>query len=367
MRNQFPHSYFRQLPASISKAALLGILLGGLSQQASGQPALPTSGASVVNLTNSGFEGDYKLAPSSSDAPSQKAVITGQMAEGWSDNSDWADIDVEYSKETLNPHRGTAAQRINVKRVTSGAVQFVQPVTFKKGRVHLWRLWLRGTPGTGVSLMLRKAGAPYNEFANQPVSLSAEWKEVRVFGVIPEDTDGFLMIRASQPMTFWVDDAELQDLTSASSDAPAHKGNLLQGGGSFEAGLPYGWSVRFEGPMENRYADPRPRLDRTTAKVGSASLRSDILPGDNLQVRSPLWSFNYNRPHTISAWIKAAQPQTLVQVHLSNNVIDQWIEVETEWQRITFTATPPIYLICNCAFMFRAAHRHKETRCGLMA
>jgi hypothetical protein len=60
-------------------------------------------------------------------------------------------------------------------------------------------------------------------------------QEFRVFGAIPEDTEGFLMIRATQPMTFWVDDSTLQDLTEAKSDAPARVGNLIPTGGSFEA------------------------------------------------------------------------------------------------------------------------------------
>jgi hypothetical protein len=111
---------------------------------------------------------------SSSDAPSQKAQISGVIAPGWSDNSNWADVAVEYSKDTVNPHRGQTAQKIQIGRVSSGAVQFVQNVSFKKGRVHVWRVWLRGNPGTGVGLSLRKAGAPYTEFASQTASLSAE-------------------------------------------------------------------------------------------------------------------------------------------------------------------------------------------------
>jgi hypothetical protein len=121
----------------------------------------------LVPQENAGFEGNYTAVASSSDAPSQKAQISGVIAPGWSDNSNWADLTVEYSKDPVNPHRGQSAQKVQIRRVSSGAVQFVQNVNFRKGRVHVWRVWLRGNPGTGVNLMLRKAGAPYTEFASQ--------------------------------------------------------------------------------------------------------------------------------------------------------------------------------------------------------
>ncbi|HEX8236978.1 MAG TPA: hypothetical protein VF600_13550 [Abditibacteriaceae bacterium] len=295
----------------------------------------------VVVQENADFEGAYAPVASSSDAPTQKAQIGGVIAPGWQDNSNWADVGVEYSKDAVNPHRGQAAQKIQISRVSSGAVQFVQNVSFKKGRVHLWSVWLRGNPGTGVNLSLRKAGAPYTEYASQTASLSAEWQEFRVFGAIPEDTEGFLMVRATQPMTFWVDDSTLQDLTTAQSDAPVRQGNLLPTGGSFEAGIPYGWSVRFEGPTENRFADPRPRIDRTDAKVGRASLRCDIAPGDSAQIRSPLFTSNYNRQHTVSLWMKAAQPQTNVQIALDKDVLDQWVQVGPQWQCYSFSTKIP--------------------------
>jgi hypothetical protein len=114
----------------------------------------------LVPQENTGFEGNYTAVASSSDAPDQKAQISGVIAPGWSDNSNWADVAVTYAKDSVNTHRGQAAQKIQITRVNSGAVQFVQNVSFKKGRVHLWRVWLRGNPGTGVNLMLRKAGAP---------------------------------------------------------------------------------------------------------------------------------------------------------------------------------------------------------------
>lgn len=294
----------------------------------------------LVETQNPGFEGDYKPASSSSDAPNQKAVIKGQIAEGWGDNSNWADVDVEYARDTDNPHRGQTSQRVRVNRVASGAVQFVQNVPFKKGRIHVWRLWMRGRPGSSVTLMMRRTGAPYTEYASQTASLAAEWQEFRVFGVIPEDADGLLMVRATSPMTFWIDDSTLQDLTSASSDAPPQAGNLLTGGGSFEAGMPFGWSVRYEGDQKFRPLDPRPGIDNTTAATGKQSLRCPMPIGSNLRIASPLLHPNFGREHTLSFWAKADVANTPLEVNIEK-AFGGSIALSSQWERYTVTQKMP--------------------------
>src|SRR5207249_1783784 len=116
---------------------------------------------------------------------------------------------------------------------------------------------------------------PYTEFSEGRVALTAEWQEFRVLGVVPEDTPGYVMIKAKEPVTFFVDDARFEDLASKGVDAPPRTGNILTGG-SFEAGVSFGWSVRYQGPMRHAFADPRPRPDDTTAVDGRQSLRVDI-------------------------------------------------------------------------------------------
>lgn len=296
--------------------------------------------AAVIPTENPGFEGAYTPVASSSDAPGNKGVIRGVIAPGWSDNSNWADVEVEYARDTINPHRGRAAQKVVIKRVLSGAVQFVQRVPLHKGRVHVWKLWMRGRPGASVALMIRQAGAPYTEYAAQTAGLSAEWQEFRVFGIVPEETDGFLMVRATAPMTFWLDDSTLEDLTAASSNAPARTGNLLPGGGSFEAGMPFGWSVRYEGEQSFRPRDPRPRIDAATAAVGRRSLRCDMPPGSNVRIASPLLAFNFGRAHTLSFWAKARVPDTHLEAHIEK-ALDGGVTLGTEWKRYTLSATLP--------------------------
>jgi len=289
------------------------------------------------------------VVASSSDAPSDKGIIKGAIAPGWGDNSNWADVDVEYARDTNNPHRGEASQKVVVNRVTSGAVQFVQKVPLRKGRIHVWKLWMRGRPGSALSLSIRQAGAPYKQYAEQTANLAAEWQEFRVFGAIPEDTEGFLMVRVTAPMTFWLDDSTLQDLTSASSDAPARTGNLLPGGGSFEAGKPFGWSVRYEGEQGFRPQDPRPRIDATTASAGQKSLRCDMPVGSNVRISSPLLTFNFGREHTLSFWAKARVPETRLEAHIEK-AFSTGMALSTEWKRYTLTGKMPFLLYAQVRF-----------------
>ncbi|HVF85385.1 MAG TPA: endo-1,4-beta-xylanase, partial [Abditibacteriaceae bacterium] len=105
--------------------------------------------------------------------------------------------------------------------------------------------------------------------------------------------------------------------------------------------LSFGWSTRYEGPARHAFADPRPRIDGTTAAVGRQSLRNDIPEGDNAAVRSPLFSYNFGRAHAMSAWLKASAPNTRVEMNLEGTDISTAVQVGTTWQRFTLNGTLP--------------------------
>ncbi|PQV62603.1 hypothetical protein B1R32_12715 [Abditibacterium utsteinense] len=325
----------------MNRFLILFLTVSALYGSALAQVSTPVgAGASLIETPNPGFEGDYAPVASASDSPNAKAVITGSIAPGWGDNSNWADVNINYARDTTNPHRGPASQKITVGRVASGAVQFVQQVPLREGRIHVWKLWMRGRPGDAVDLIIRKAGAPYTTYASETATLSAEWQEFRVFGAIPENTDGFLMVRATSPMTFLLDDSALEDLTSATSGAPARVGNMIAGGGSFEAGIPYGWSTRFQGEQGFQPKDPRPTIDATTAAVGQKSLRCDLPAGSSARVSTPLLKFNFGREHTLSFWAKSRLPETRIDANLEKGFSGN-MTLGTQWKRYTVSGTLP--------------------------
>src|SRR4051812_48071730 len=91
-----------------------------------------------VALVNAGFEGGWTDLGGAA-----AAKVTGRLAKGWSDNSDWADVRVIYGVETASPHRGASAQRISLQRIGSGAVQFTQGARFSGGRAYAFSVWMR--------------------------------------------------------------------------------------------------------------------------------------------------------------------------------------------------------------------------------
>lgn len=305
-----------------------------------GSVAMAQQGAAPTALTNPGFESPFQPVAPVSEADSKQAKITGVVAQGWGDNSNWADVTIDYAQETLNPHRGTSCQRITVSRVAGGTCQFVQNVTLQKGHVYEARVWLRGTTGAGIKLSLRQQGTPYTTYAQTRASVSPEWQEFRVAGLVGDDTTEMLMLSAEQPTTFWADDARLVDVTQAVSVASPSKGNLL-GDGSFEAGLSFGWSVRFQGLMRHAFEDPRPQIDAATAAAGRQSLRADIPEGDSVEVCSPVFHFNFGRTHTASIWLKASEPGTPVQMGIEGTDIQQSVSVGKDWQRFAVSGRMP--------------------------
>lgn len=172
---------------------------------------IPTSffGIHVANflesmLLNPGFEPPY--VPVGQNNP-----ISGNVAVNWNDNSTWADVTVTYSEDTGNPHSGTAAQMVDVQAVTSGAVQLVQPLTVIPGATYTFGVWLRGQPGMTVNVILQNQNAPYTYYSLTPATLTTDWQQFSTTGQINDTGEVLLMVQATAPGTFSVDDASFTD------------------------------------------------------------------------------------------------------------------------------------------------------------
>ncbi|CAN5761433.1 hypothetical protein BH09VER1_BH09VER1_13260 [soil metagenome] len=185
----------------------IGLLLAGSCPA----PGEDLNSPSVIELRNPGFEVPYNTV----DIKGAKSQITGELADGWQDNSDWADLTAEYSVDAVNPHSGENSQKVTLSRLGSGAVQLKQDVRFQPGHQYTFSIWLRGKPGTHVSLQLRRSSEPYTTYATVPVTLAEEWTKFSITGVTTDDVPGNVMLLAGEPTTFWMDDAEFKDITQA--------------------------------------------------------------------------------------------------------------------------------------------------------
>jgi hypothetical protein len=291
-------------------------------------------------LKNPGFEPPYVAQP----APTGKGQVTGKIAAGWEDNSDWADVTVDYSQATEGAHGGRSAQRIAVKEVRSGHVQFVQAFAVQRGRVYALSAWLKGTPDTIVALVFRQAPSPYLVYQQRTAVLADEWRQVKITGVASESGTAFLMVMISGSATVLVDDASAADMTEAVNTAPPFAGNLLPDS-SFEAGLGAGWNVRCTADAARmglvEFLDPRAALDATTAADGKCSMRVALPCAGSVIISSPLVLYHYGRAHTASIQLKADAPGATARLELMGAAQSKSFHLTTSWQRCALTTAIP--------------------------
>ena len=162
-------------------------------------------------LKDAGFETPGKALVSTSASPNAKAEISGIVADGWEDNTNWAYVKLVYSLDTANPHSGRLSQKIDVER---GFAQFVQNVAFQPGRYRV-SLWMRAQPAQWVSLGLREAGAPYTGYESKAVKVGTSWTQVTAEGLTPAG-NGIVIVNTSGIGSLWLDDASLTRPPAAS-------------------------------------------------------------------------------------------------------------------------------------------------------
>jgi len=303
--------------------AILSVLLGfTLLGSASGQV-----------IYQDDFEKDFRPVPQKEKNWNANAEITGETASEWSDNSSWADVGAVYSRDEGNPHSGKACQKIEVKRVTSGAVQFVHSFKAEKGKIYQGKLWLRGSPSTTLTFGLRQLEGPYQTYGTESATLSPEWREFSIQAEIPKDDKVIFIIWVNSPATFWVDDASIE-IVDPTQIPPPPEGNILSNA-SFEAGIPENWSFHVEGPDNIKLLDPRPRLSNEGA-VGTKSLSIEIPKEASGQIRSSAVSTTKGQVYSISLWARATREIKLDAGLADTNMWLPKFTVGPEWKRFTF-------------------------------
>ena len=117
---------------AVTVLMVAGLTFGLFSPQAIGQTAAP------YPLNNPGFEGSY--------APTTECTnITGEVANGWSDNTCWNELRpvIRYARDTANPHSGITSQKITL--VSGPLVQFAQflSLPLQSGTRYSISTWMR--------------------------------------------------------------------------------------------------------------------------------------------------------------------------------------------------------------------------------
>jgi hypothetical protein len=170
-------------------------------------------------LINGEFEKPFGPAHTFGNPAASKAKISGELASGWEDNSDWAKATIAYATETQKPHGGETCQRIELKEMGEpGGAQICQQVTIRRGRVYEMSVWVRAAADTGVTLLARPSGENLRiKEARGDFTAGTDWKRVAIEldarDMTAETTDCLAIVGVYQPKTtLWVDDAAFSEI-----------------------------------------------------------------------------------------------------------------------------------------------------------
>lgn len=281
--------------------------------------------------------------------------FSGGLATNWVKNC-YGDNEFTFAEETADVHEGHSAQRVTCTAFVKGGVQFHgSDIAIEGGKPYTLRLWMKGDVRSPVYIGIRKHGEPYTGYLKRLVRLKNEWRPYILTGnASGEDPQCSLYIMFEGTGTLLVDDVEVrpgihEDI--AESGMPPEKGNRIFNSG-FEAG-PEGWT-----PTDGFVVDP----ETVHSGGNSARLGAVDLPALKLPLNRPLASTVRPRTappgiecrpfparagmrYTLSAWIKAAAPDTRVTLRFfewADNGGDQasdrnehsgTVKVTTDWAR----------------------------------
>ncbi|MGA2659831.1 MAG: carbohydrate binding domain-containing protein [Verrucomicrobiota bacterium] len=258
------------------------------------------------------------LALATTQAAETEMLTNGQMeapfvnglAQGWAPNC-YGSNEVVFAQESADVHGGKSAQRVTCARFDDGGVQFHSgDIAVQKGKPYTLRLWMKGDVTAPVYVGIRKHGAPYTPYLKRDIRVRKDWTPCLIMGQASDsDARCGIYIMFAGTGTLLVDDVSLQpglrEDAGLELGGPVQKGNPIYNSG-FEAG-PEGWT-----PVDG-FA-----LDNQVVHSGRFSARLEASPsrGEAAGIECRPFPVRTGRRYTLSAWIKAAEPNTRVRLRL---------------------------------------------------
>ena len=185
-------------------------------------PALSQTPPIQVPLVNSSFETPY------SAVNDHNGQTTGFTANGWVDNDGYGDATAVYSADTTNPHSGASCQNISMSALRSGQLQLIQGLHLTGGSLYTIGAWLRGTPGSTVSVSLFGPAPSYPGYADIQTPVTGGWQYYTARGYVPDDADGGLLIGMSEPGSVCIDDVAVSYVPSGRPPMRPNLGPIAQ-------------------------------------------------------------------------------------------------------------------------------------------
>ncbi len=279
---------------------------------------------------------------------SKRNTIQGEMPRGWREDSSWADVSVQYSAQTLNPHEGDRSLRIEVEQIRSGRVQWkLAPIQVSPDRIWRIRVPIRSEQNRSVTLSLRKQGPPYTEYWSQTLQASPEWSVQEMLASIKE-TDPAAGLYFAMESVGSLEVAEVQMESLSLEEALADRefeGNLLHRS-SFPLGISAPWASGANGTREKHLSsDPS-----TIGPSGGPALRLETLRYGGrpmIQITSPFVGMP-GAAHSFSFWAKSEKPGMELHLRMGPPSENLWVapwqktvHLSTEWKRYSFSVELP--------------------------
>lgn len=207
---------------AIVAVCILSLAALAVRNTTSKQPTIAKNNASPISpkvislLRNGEMEGTFDTV---AKLPTPKnAVISGEVALGWIDNSEWAAVTVDYGTDSTIAHSGKTSQRIEVKRIApfeeagiGSMVQFVQGVDISSKGKYRFAIWARASRTMNAVIKVRGGEKPFTSYGEKSVVLSSEWQRFEVDSQVPTKQHALVMLStADEGVTLWVDDATLE-------------------------------------------------------------------------------------------------------------------------------------------------------------
>lgn len=285
---------------------------------------------------------------------------SGELPDGWQDDSGWADVQIKYSSELDAGYtqEGLSFLRVDVTSLEQGAAQLKHALPHLEGEVLVnVSLKAKSPDGTQVDFGIRRRGAPFRYYWNQTLSLEQDWKEyVWSLKLDFDQTDNIVLIRSNKVGRFDLKECrievlKLEDIQKLADGADVYGGNLLSQS-VFPLGLPSGWSIARNMDEKSELivaADPTVVGPSGSAALHLAQLTDALPERDRGTVTSaPLNILDTTSPHVFG--LKARGEGTMrIAIYPDGNrykwrhrLAEQAFELSDEWQTLEVGFQPEL-------------------------
>jgi hypothetical protein len=279
--------------------------------------------------------------------------ITGEVPEGWRDDSSWCDVDVDYSKETF---QNDSYLKMNLKSIRNGLAQFCYDhlPDVKDNTIFKLKIRLRNRSRGQVKIGLRKSKAPYSFYWFENERFSPDWKTYTYTFKFPKGN--------KQEMGFWIyqygtgelDIASLKleritekdlvkDFEKLKKKYPNYGPDNLLRNSRLPLGIQSGWSL-YRDASEGDDVILKAEND-DTAPSGLPVFKFESLKKYAILNSEPFKVYFPNLEHTCKLKVKGSGKFRFEIKHQKNSFGFKQVTLKPgKWQEIKFPFKPDLFL-----------------------